>query len=177
MYEHPEIRPQIEVMKTEVMKYQVHADSIKSFEENKDRKGKDTFDLSDWWKSNCATLPSHTDYIQVSMQTQLQQTSTLVVDCLDQRGKGRNGWVQWGAWEATSSMKLPFGCVQVACGNPTRKWHIPRKEYIISVNNRLFITWSRHPFRNRLNRHLLQSIILSLSLIGADGIDYHFHLL
>ena len=31
-YEHPEIRPQIEV---------------------KDSKGKDTFDLSDWWKSNC----------------------------------------------------------------------------------------------------------------------------
>ena len=29
----------------------------KSFEERKDSKGKDTFDLSDWWKSNCATLP------------------------------------------------------------------------------------------------------------------------
>jgi hypothetical protein len=38
------------------MKYQALADSIKSFEERKDRKGKDTFDLSDWWKSNCATL-------------------------------------------------------------------------------------------------------------------------
>ncbi len=55
-YEHPEIRPQIEVMKTEVMKYQTLAGSIKSFEERKDNKGKDTFDLSDWWKSNCATL-------------------------------------------------------------------------------------------------------------------------
>ena len=44
-------------MKTEVMKYQALADSIKSFEERKDSKGKDTFDLSDWWKSNCATLP------------------------------------------------------------------------------------------------------------------------
>ena len=53
-YEHPEIRPQIEVMKTEVMKYQALAGSIKSFEERKDSKGKDTFDLSDWWKSNCA---------------------------------------------------------------------------------------------------------------------------
>ena len=31
--------------------------SIKSFEERKDSKGKDTFDLSGWWKSNCATLP------------------------------------------------------------------------------------------------------------------------
>jgi hypothetical protein len=56
-YEHPEIRPQIEVMKTEVMKYQALIGSIKSFEERKDIKGKDTFELSDWWKSNCATLP------------------------------------------------------------------------------------------------------------------------
>jgi hypothetical protein len=56
-YEHPEIRPQIELMKTEVMQYQALAGSIKSFEERKDSKGKDTFVLSDWWKSNCATLP------------------------------------------------------------------------------------------------------------------------
>jgi hypothetical protein len=55
--DHPEIRPQIEVMKTEVMKYQALVGSIKSFEERKDSKGKDTFDLPDWWKSNCATLP------------------------------------------------------------------------------------------------------------------------
>ena len=44
LHEHPEIRPQIEVMKTEVMKYQPLAGSIKSFEERKDSKGKDTFD-------------------------------------------------------------------------------------------------------------------------------------
>ena len=55
-FEHHEIRPQIELMKTEVIKYQALAGSIKSFEERKDSKGKDTFDLSDWWKSNCATL-------------------------------------------------------------------------------------------------------------------------
>ena len=55
-YDHPEIRPQIEVMKTEVMKYHALADSIKSFEERKDSKGKDTFDLPDWWKSDCVTL-------------------------------------------------------------------------------------------------------------------------
>jgi hypothetical protein len=64
LYEHPEIRTQIisggPVMKTEVMKFQALADSIKSFEERKDRKGKDTFDLSDWWKSNCTTLPRFT---------------------------------------------------------------------------------------------------------------------
>ena len=47
-------------MKTEVMKYQTLPDSIKSFEERKDNKGKDTFDLSDWWKLNCATLPGFT---------------------------------------------------------------------------------------------------------------------
>ena len=56
LYEHPEIRPQIEAMKTEVMKYQTLAASIKSFEERKDNKRKDTFDLSDWRKSNCAPL-------------------------------------------------------------------------------------------------------------------------
>jgi hypothetical protein len=32
--------------------------SHSSGEERKDIKGKDTFDLSDWWKSNCATLPT-----------------------------------------------------------------------------------------------------------------------
>jgi hypothetical protein len=44
-YEHPEISAQIELMKTEVMKYQALADSITSFEQTKDSKGKDTFDL------------------------------------------------------------------------------------------------------------------------------------
>ena len=46
--QHPEIRPQIEAMKTQVIEYQALAASIKSFEERKDSKGKDTFDLSDW---------------------------------------------------------------------------------------------------------------------------------
>jgi hypothetical protein len=35
---------------------------------------------------------------------------------------------------------------------------------------------NRYGFRNRLKCHLLQSIILSLSLIGVNVIDYHFHL-
>jgi hypothetical protein len=55
-----EIRPQIELMKTEVIKYQTLAGSFKSFEERKDSKGKDKFDLSDWWKSNCETLTGFT---------------------------------------------------------------------------------------------------------------------
>ena len=54
-------------MKTEVMKYQALDDSIKSFEERKDRKGKDTFDLSDWWKSNCATLPGFTCVLRAAL--------------------------------------------------------------------------------------------------------------
>ncbi len=36
LYEDPEIRPQVDVMKTEVMKYQTLTGSIKSFEERKD---------------------------------------------------------------------------------------------------------------------------------------------
>ena len=52
-------------MKTEVMKYQTFTGSIKSFEERKDSKGKDTFDLSDWWKSNCVTLPAFTYVLRV----------------------------------------------------------------------------------------------------------------
>ena len=35
----------------------------------------------------------------------------------------------------------------------------------------------RHGLRNQLKCHLLQSIILSLSLIAVNGIDYHLHLL
>ena len=60
LYEHPEIRAHNEVMKTDVMKYKTLADSIKSFEERKDSKGKDTFDLPDWWKSNCGALLAFT---------------------------------------------------------------------------------------------------------------------
>jgi hypothetical protein len=43
-----------------VLGNKISVGSIKSFEERKDSKGKDTFDLSDWWKSNCATLPGFT---------------------------------------------------------------------------------------------------------------------
>ena len=49
---------EIEVMKTEVMKYQTLVGSISH--SRKRRKGKDTFDSSDWWKSNCVTLPGFT---------------------------------------------------------------------------------------------------------------------
>ena len=45
-------------MKTNFMKYQTLTDSITSFEEKKDNKGRDTFDLSDQWKSNCGKPPA-----------------------------------------------------------------------------------------------------------------------
>ena len=51
---------QIEVMKNEVITYQTPADSIKPLVERKDDKGQDTFDISDWWKANCAKLPEFT---------------------------------------------------------------------------------------------------------------------
>ena len=55
-------------MKTEFLKYQTLPDSIKSFEERKDNTGKETLDLSDRWKSNCATLPAFT-YVLRAMLT------------------------------------------------------------------------------------------------------------
>ena len=45
---------------TEVIKYQTLADSIKPHVERKDVKGNDTFEISDWWKANCAMLPAFT---------------------------------------------------------------------------------------------------------------------
>ena len=58
--QHPQIILQIEVMKTEVITYQTLTDFIKPLVERKDDKGKDTFDMSDWWKANCAKLPAFT---------------------------------------------------------------------------------------------------------------------
>jgi hypothetical protein len=52
---HPQIMMQIEVMKNEVITYQTSVDSIKPLVE-----GQDTFDISDWWKANCAKLPAFT---------------------------------------------------------------------------------------------------------------------
>ncbi len=54
--QYPQIMLQIEVMKTEVIKYQTLADSIKPHVERKDFKGNDTFEISDCWKANCAML-------------------------------------------------------------------------------------------------------------------------
>ena len=47
--QNPRMMVQIEVMKNEVITYQTPADSIKPLVEGKDDKGKDTFDISDWW--------------------------------------------------------------------------------------------------------------------------------
>ena len=58
--QHPQIILQIEVMKTEVITYQTLAGSIMPLVERKDVKGKDTFDMSDWCKTNCAILAAFT---------------------------------------------------------------------------------------------------------------------
>ena len=58
--QNPRMMVQIEVMKNEVITYQTPADSIKPLVERKDDKGQDAFDISDWWKANCAKLPVFT---------------------------------------------------------------------------------------------------------------------
>ena len=81
--QHPQMMVQIEVMKNEVITYQTPADSIKPLVERKDDKGQDAFDISDWWKANCAKLPptccvqcspSHTTlaHLSVSLPSSIQ---------------------------------------------------------------------------------------------------------
>lgn len=55
--EHPLIRPHIEGMKSELIKYHALVKSIKPLDQRKDAKGKDTFVLSDWWRCNSGELP------------------------------------------------------------------------------------------------------------------------
>jgi hypothetical protein len=40
------------------------------------------------------------------MWAQFEKEHSRVVECLDQRGKGRNGWGGWESWEDTSSRKF-----------------------------------------------------------------------
>jgi len=55
-------------MKTELLL--TAADSIKPLVERKDGTGKDTFDISDWWKANSAKLPAFT-YVLRAVLTNL----------------------------------------------------------------------------------------------------------
>jgi hypothetical protein len=55
--EHPQIGPHIEDMKSEINKYHALVQSIKSLDERKDVKGKDTFSLPEWWRCNSGSLP------------------------------------------------------------------------------------------------------------------------
>ncbi len=50
--EHPQIGPHIQDMKSEINKYHALVQSIKSLDERKDVKGKDTFSLPEWWRCN-----------------------------------------------------------------------------------------------------------------------------
>jgi hypothetical protein len=55
--EHPQIGPHIQDMKSEINKYHALVQSIKSLDERKDVKGKDTFSLPEWWRCNSGSLP------------------------------------------------------------------------------------------------------------------------
>ena len=55
--DHPQIGPHIEGMKSEINKYHAIVQSIKSVDERKDAKGRDTFSLPEWWRFNSGALP------------------------------------------------------------------------------------------------------------------------
>jgi len=104
-----------EVMKTEVITYQTLADSIRPLVERNDGNGKDTFEMSDLWKSNCAKLPAFT-YVLRAVLTNSPKTAS----CMQ--------------------LSMPRSST---CGNPSRKRHTPSKESRFAVNNRLLITWKQ----------------------------------
>jgi len=54
--EHPQIGPHIQDMKSEINKYHALVQSIKSLDERKDVKGKDTFSLPEWWRCNSGSF-------------------------------------------------------------------------------------------------------------------------
>jgi hypothetical protein len=66
--EHPQIGPHIQVMKSEINKYHAIVQSIKSLDERKDVKGKDTFSLPEWWRCNSGNLP-HFAFVLRSLLT------------------------------------------------------------------------------------------------------------
>jgi hypothetical protein len=55
--DHPQIKPHIEGMKSEINKYHAIVQSIKFLDERKDAKGQDTFWLPEWWRCNSGALP------------------------------------------------------------------------------------------------------------------------
>jgi hypothetical protein len=77
--------------------------------------------------------------MQLTMTIRRSLMPTTFSDPCSHSGEGEE-WVRGlgGGWEDGSCMKLTFKLD--ASGNPTCKWHIPRKESIIAVNDRLFIT-------------------------------------
>ena len=75
--EHLQIGPHIQDMKSEINKYHGLVQSIKSLDERKDVKGKDTFSLPEWWRCNSGSLPhgedqrrAFGDYLELAMQSQ-----------------------------------------------------------------------------------------------------------
>jgi hypothetical protein len=94
--EHPQIGPHIEDMKSEINKYHALVQSIKSLDERKDVKGKDTFSLPEWWRCNSGSLP-HFSFVLRALLTNAQLlpsgTSLQHVQCHFWRGseKGLRG--------------------------------------------------------------------------------------
>jgi hypothetical protein len=66
--EHPQIGTHIQGMKSEINTYHVLVQSIKSLDERKDVKGKDTFSLPEWWRCNSGNLP-HFAFVLRSLLT------------------------------------------------------------------------------------------------------------
>jgi len=57
LIDNPLVRPHIEGMKSEIIKYNTLVKSIKPLDQRKDAKDKDTFVLCDWWRCNSGELP------------------------------------------------------------------------------------------------------------------------
>jgi hypothetical protein len=141
-YDHPQIRVQIEMMKT-VMWYQVLTDSMKSFEERKDSKGKDTFDLSDWCKSNSETLSGFTYVTNLPKFCPSESVFSIfnVTYNDDQKKSHTGGMVEGvGVWYLFEIVL----CLHV------EDYSDIHLEIDLSVTNCSLLS---HPFRNRLKCH------------------------
>ena len=73
--EHPQIGPHIQDMKSEINKYHALVQSIKSLDERKDVKGKDTFSLPEWWRCNSGSLP-HFSFVLRALLTNARRLSS-----------------------------------------------------------------------------------------------------
>jgi hypothetical protein len=57
---------QVAIKTVHFITYQALVEFIKSFVERKDGQWKDTIDMSDWWKTNCAKLPAFSYALRIA---------------------------------------------------------------------------------------------------------------